>query len=155
MSHTKGQCDFPLSYVLREEEVLLDKERVFESNEALDEALVPLQGPYYDEDNRAVFDALKSQLINGPAWTWILDHDARRDGRAAWKALQAHFEGVGGQIRMKMAAYASIKRAEYKGVKNFDFDMYKQIHTEAHADLKQYGEPVPDEESKRLSGWYY
>ncbi len=144
MSHTKGHCDFPLSYVLREQEVLLDEDQVFETEEALDEAMVPLRGPYFEEDNRAVFDALKSRLLSGPAWTWIQDHDARRDGRAAWKALYDHFEGVGGQIRMKTAAYASIKRAEYKGAKNFDFDMYKRIHTQAHADLKRYGEPVPE-----------
>jgi hypothetical protein len=45
---------------------------------------------------------------------------------------------------MKTAAYASIKRAEYKGAKNFDFDLYKRIHTQAHADLKRYGKPVPE-----------
>jgi hypothetical protein len=39
---------------------------------------------------------------------------------------------------------ASIKRAEYKGAKNFDFDLYKKIHTQAHTDLKRYGEPVPE-----------
>jgi hypothetical protein len=98
----------------------------------------------YDEDNRAVFDSLKSRLIHGPAWTWIQDLDARRDGREVWKALNAHFEGVGSQIRMKTAVYASIKRAEYKDAKNFDFELYKRIHTQAHADLKCYGEPVPE-----------
>ena len=45
---------------------------------------------------------------------------------------------------MKTAAYASIKRTEYKGAKNFDFDLYKCIHTQAHADLKRYGKPVPE-----------
>jgi hypothetical protein len=45
---------------------------------------------------------------------------------------------------LKSAAYAAIKRTEYKGAKNFDFDLYKRIHTQAHADLKHYGEPVPE-----------
>ena len=144
MSHTKGQCDFPLSYVLREHEVLVDDDGEFDTQEALEEAMVPLLSSYYDEDNHAVFDSLKTRLLNCPAWTWVQDYDIKRDGRAAWKALQAHFEGTGGQIRMKTAAYASIKRAEYKGSKNFDFDLYKRIHTQAHADLKRYGEPVPE-----------
>jgi len=42
---------------------------------------------------------------------------------------------------MKTAAYAS---AKYKGAKNFDFELYKRIHTQVHADLKRYGEPVPE-----------
>jgi hypothetical protein len=144
MSHTKGQCDFPLSYVLREHEVLINEDEEFDTQEDFEEAVVPLQGSYFDEDNHAVFDSLKSRLLNGPAWTWIQDYDTKQDGRAAWKALQAHFEGIGGQIRMKTAAYASIKRAEYKGSKNFDFDLYKRIHMQAHADLKRNGEPIPE-----------
>ena len=144
MSHTKGQCDFLLSYVLRENEGLPEDEDEYETQEELEAAMVPLRGAYYDEDNHDVFDSLKSRLLNGPAWTWVQDFDTKRDGRGAWKALHAHFEGVGGQIRMKTSAYASIKRAEYKGAKNFDFDLYKRIHTQAHADLKRYGEPVPE-----------
>jgi hypothetical protein len=148
MSHTKGQCNFPISYVLRENEGPPDNEDEYETQEELELAMVPLRGAYYDEDNHAVFDSLKSRLLNGPAWTWIQDFDTKRDGRGAWKALYAHFEGVSRQIRMKTAAYASIKRAEYKGAKNFDFYLYKRIHTQAHADLKHYGEPYIPEMKK-------
>jgi hypothetical protein len=88
---------------------------LFETIDDYEEAIVPLMGPHYDLDNHVVFDSLKSHLLNGPAWTWIQDFDPKRDSRSAWKALQAHYEGVGGQIQMKTAAYASIKRAEYKG----------------------------------------
>lgn len=145
MQHTKGQCDFPLSYVLREDAIDNDENEIeHATQEAYEEAIVPLQGHYFDLDNNAVFDSLKSRLLNGPAWTWIQDYEKRRDGRGAWKALQAHFEGVSGQIRLKSAAYAAIKRAEYKGAKNFDFDLYKRVHTQAHADLKRYGEPVAE-----------
>ena len=148
LKHTKGQCNFSLSYVIcnntTADELEGDPEDTFETIDNYEEAIVPLVGPHFDIDNHMVFDSLKSRLLNGPAWTWIQDFDSRRDGRSAWKALQAHYEGVGGQIRMKTAAYASIKWAEYKGAKNFDFDLYKKIHTQAHADLKQYGEPVPE-----------
>lgn len=119
LQHTKGQCDFSLSYVIRAHddylELVGDPEDLFESLDEYEEALAPLRGMHYDLDNRAVFDSLKSRLLNGPAWTWIQDFDAKRDGRAAWKALQAHFEGVGSQLWLKNAAYSSIKRAEYKG----------------------------------------
>jgi hypothetical protein len=148
LSHTKGQCNFSLSYVIREndeaEDIEGDPEDLYETVDEYEEAVVPLRGRYYDLDNRVVFDSLKSRPLNSPAWTWIQDYHARRDGRAAWKALKAHFEGVGSQICLKTAAYASIKRTEYKGHKNFDFDLYKKIHTQAHSDLKRYGEPVPE-----------
>jgi hypothetical protein len=123
---------------------LEDENEVFNTQEALEEAIVPLSGRYYDLDNQTVFDSLKSRLLNGPAWTWIQDYDTNRDGRGTWKALLSHFKGVGSQIRLKTSTYASIKRMEYKGSKNFDFDLYKHIHTQAHADLKWYGEPVPE-----------
>jgi hypothetical protein len=54
----------------------------------------------------------------GPAWTWIQDYEKKRDGRGAWMALQAHFEGVSGQIRLKAAAYCE-PVAETKKVKDF------------------------------------
>jgi hypothetical protein len=95
MQHTKGQCDFSLSYVLREHEFINEDDGMeYETREAYEEAVVPLQGHYYDIDNHTVFDSLKSRLLNGPAWTWIQDYDRKRDGRGAWKALQAHFEGI-------------------------------------------------------------
>jgi len=148
LQHMKGQCDFALSYVIREHDTIDalegDPEELFETIDQYEEAIVPLSGHYYDLDNHVVFDSLKSRLLNGPAWTWIQDYDNKRDGRAAWKSLQAHYEGVGSQIRLKNAAYSSIKRAEYKGTKNFDFDLYKKIQTQAHSDLKRYGEPVPE-----------
>jgi hypothetical protein len=148
LKHTKGQCDFSLSYGIRDNEeadnIEGDPKDLFETLDEYEEAIVPLRGRLYDLDNRAVFDSLKSRMLIGPAWTWIQNYDVKRDGRSAWQALKAHFEGVGSQIRLKTAAYASIKRAEYKGHKNFDFDLNKKIHTQAHADLKRYGEPVPE-----------
>jgi hypothetical protein len=144
----KGQCDFALSYVIREHDTINalegDPEELFETINQYEEAIVPLSSHYYNLDNHVVFDSLKSRLLNGPARTWIQDYDNKRDGRAAWKSLQAHYEGVGSQIHLKNAAYSSIKRAEYKGAKNFDFDLYKKIHTQAHSDLKRYGGPVPE-----------
>jgi hypothetical protein len=59
-------------------------------------------------------------------------------------ALKEHFNGLSSQIRLKASAYASIRRAEYKGSKNFDFELYRRIHTQAHIDLAHYGEPVPE-----------
>jgi hypothetical protein len=145
MQCTKGQCDFPLSYILRENEddtdIIPDD---FDTITTYEESIVPFSGIHFEMDNNAVFDSLKSHLLGGPHWTWIQDYEKKRDGRAAWKALVAHFEGTNNQIRLKAAAYAAIKRAEYKGAKNFDFELYRCIHMQAHSDLLRYGEPVPE-----------
>jgi hypothetical protein len=56
--HTKGQCDFSLSYVIREndneEDVEGDPEDLFETIDEYEEAIVPLRGRYFDMDNRVV-----------------------------------------------------------------------------------------------------
>ncbi len=116
----------------------------YDTIDAYKEAIVPLSGPQFDQDNNVVFDSLKSYVLGGPHWTWIQDFERRRDGRGAWKALKEHFEGPSNQLRLKASAYAAIKRAEYKGAKNFDYELYRRIHTQAHSDLARYGEPVPE-----------
>jgi hypothetical protein len=145
MQNSKGQCDFPLSYILREHD---DPDEVDPGNyatiEAYEEAIVPFSGAHYDVDDCMVFDSLKSYILGGPHWTWIQDFERTRDGRSAWLALKEHFDGPGNKIRLKAAAYAAIKCAEYKGTKNFDYELYRRIHTQAHSDLARYGEPVPE-----------
>jgi len=145
MQRMKGQCDFPLSYVLRENEdhTGINMED-YETIDAYEEAIVPFSGMHYDADNNAVYDSLKSFLLGGPHWTWIQGHERRRDGRSAWLTLKEHFDGPNSQIRLKASTYASICRAEYKGAKNFDIKLYRHIHTQAHLDLARYGEPVPE-----------
>jgi len=66
------------------------------------------------------------------------------NGRGAWLALKEHFDGPSNQIRLKAEAYMSICRAEYKGAKNFSYELYRRIHTQAHSDLARFGEPVPE-----------
>jgi hypothetical protein len=89
-----------------------DIEELFETQENYEEAVIPLMGCSYNQDNHAMFDSLKSRLLHGPAWTWIQDFDTKHDGRPAWKALQVHFEDISGQNRLKATAYSSIRCAE-------------------------------------------
>ena len=145
MQRMKGQADFSLAYILRDNEDETDiVPDDYDTQEAYEEAIVPFQGIQYDLDNNAVFDALKSYLLGGLNWTWIQDYERRRDGRGAWLALKEHFDGPSNQIRLKAEAYASIRRAEYKGAKNFSYELYRRIHTQAHSDLARFGEPVPE-----------
>jgi hypothetical protein len=144
MQRTKGQSDFPLSYILRENNGgthLVPED--FDTIDAYEKAIVPFSGPHYEIDNNSVFDALKSYILGGPHWTWKQDFDKTRDGRGAWRKLKEHFDGPSNQIRLKAAAYVAIRRAEYKGAKNFDYALYCHIHTQALSDLARYGELAP------------
>jgi len=145
MQRMKGQADFSLAYILRanEDHTNIDYDD-YDTIEAYEEAIVPFSGLQYDLDNNAVFDALKSYVLGGPNWTWIQDFEKRRDGRGAWLALKEHFDGPSNQIRLKAEAYAAIRQAEYKGSKNFSYELYRCIHTQAHSDLAHFGEPVPE-----------
>jgi hypothetical protein len=70
MQNSKGQCDFSLSYILREHEDPGDVDpEDFLTSEAYEEAIVPFSGIHFDIDNNAVFDSLKSFVLGELHWT--------------------------------------------------------------------------------------
>jgi hypothetical protein len=96
-----------------------------------------------------VFDFLKTWTINGPAYPWMKQFSTTRNGRAAWMALLAYYEGSAARDRVKEAAYAAIANAKYHGEKKkFSFETYVNIHQEAYQDLRQNDEIIP--EGKRV-----
>ena len=107
--------------------------------------LTPHVGAGYTRDNGVVYDKLKALLINSPAFTWIRSHDRTRNGRAAWKALLAHYKGTTEQSKIKEAAYATIRNSTYPGERRgWTFENYYHAHQEAHYDLELYGEIVSE-----------
>lgn len=107
-----------------------------------------LTGPEYNINNGIVFDLLQS--LAGPAWAWINNYERVRDGRNAWKALMAYYEGDSMQTRSKQQCYEEISQAVYKGYsRNFNFSSYVTIHQQAHQDLMRMGEPVPENKKVR------
>jgi hypothetical protein len=141
--------NIPLAYVIRETAVP-QAGQIYQSEHHRIIAITPLMGAAYEEDNRKVFDLLKSWTINGLAWTWMRAHNATRNGRLAWLALVDHFEGDAQRDHVKDAAYASIAAARYYGdKKKFTFETYVSIHQEAYADLEQYGEVISEEKRVR------
>jgi hypothetical protein len=92
-----------------------------------------------------VYDALKTLLINSPAFTWIRSHDWTRNGHAAWKALLAHYKGTTEQNKIKEATYATIHNSTYPGeCRGWSLENYYHAHQEAHNDLELYGELVSE-----------
>jgi hypothetical protein len=102
-----GRGNIPLSYVIRPLDVF-DPNEIFETDHERIIKSVPLIGPDYVEDNGMVYDLLKGLMLAGPAWPWMQQYDRKRDGRGAWKALMAHYEGSSAINRNKEAAYSSI-----------------------------------------------
>ena len=56
---------------------------------------MPLEGENFKRDSKVVFQILKSACIKSDAWTWIQTFDRTANGRKAWLALVAHFDGMG------------------------------------------------------------
>jgi len=102
----------PLSYVIRENETP-DPDVQYDNEHQRLVAIAPLRGNEYKTDNGVVFDFLKSWTINGPAYPWMKQFSSTRNGRAAWLAIIAYYEGSAARDRVKEAAYAAIANAKF------------------------------------------
>jgi hypothetical protein len=67
----------------------------FTTNEEQRMYQFPLMGGSFELDNQAVFRKLKAFLIDSPGWAWIEPHDMAENGRAAYMAWMAHYNGEG------------------------------------------------------------
>ncbi len=145
----KGSHNIPLAYIIRKQEIP-DPVAVYQSEHHRVICIMPLAGIEYEEDISKVFDFLKSWTLNSPAWTWMRAHNATINGRAAWVALVAHFEGDAQRDQVKDHVYAAVAAARYYGErKKFAFETYVTIHQESYADLIQYGEIISEEKRVR------
>lgn len=91
MNGIKGKHNIPLAYIIREHKASLGNP-AYQSDHHRIIVITLLVGPEFDEDNRKVFDLLKSWIINGPAWTWMRAYNPTRNGCQAWLSLVNHFE---------------------------------------------------------------
>jgi hypothetical protein len=92
LSNHNGAQYSPLDYVTRPE---VDTVHVHttERNRLLYQ--YPLTGNLFREDNKAVFRMLADLLRGTEGYTWIASFERSQDGRAAWLALTAHYDGGG------------------------------------------------------------
>jgi len=139
-----GQCKAPLTFVIRPLDAPGNIDDYPDDHDQM-VYLTPQVGAAYTRDNGVVYDELKALLVNSPAFTWIRSHDRSRNGRAAWKALLAHYEGTTEQNRIKEAAYATIRNTTYAGEpRGWTYENYYHAHQEAHYNLELYGEIVSE-----------
>lgn len=97
-------------------------------------------GPQFKQDNKDVWKILKASLINTHPYPHISKFDTVCDGRKAWQALQAFYEGEDFMQRLKDQAFTTLNNTFYRGeTKNFNFDKYVNKHKQAHKQLQDAG----------------
>jgi hypothetical protein len=149
LNRLKGQGRIPLNYVIRTL-ALPEPGTIFATEQELMIATAPLLGDQYNLDNERVYGIVKQLILEGPAWAYITsDIDRAKNGRNAWLALRAHYEGESFLNKQKEEAYKAIDMVHYKGERaTFTFEHFTGILTKAYNDLQRYGEPVL--ESKKV-----
>jgi hypothetical protein len=143
LDQLRGSNMVPLSYVVRTDHNP-NPAAIYDTDRDRRMATVPLTGHDFNKDNETVFAILKELTMSGPAWNWIEPFNRRRNGRACFEALVAHYEGTSMMNHAKDKAYNDIATASYSGMKKTQtFEAYTSVHKKAHTTLEKHGEPVP------------
>ena len=91
LAQSYGVLREPLHYIVRPDMAPAE----FTTNEEQRMYQFPLMGGSFELDNQAVFRKLKAFLIDLPGWAWIEPHNMAENGRAAYMAWTAHYNGEG------------------------------------------------------------
>ena len=147
LSRIRGAAHIPLTYLVRESGEVTDDiaaaEYATEDDRLI--ATTVLEGPHYLLDNTTLYDEFKPLVVDGPGWSFIKKFDKAKDGRKAVLALKKQAEGLSATQTRKAAAYASLTASVYRGARRgYTYDNYVSVHQEAHNELLDLEEPVPE-----------
>ena len=120
LSHIIGKQQAPLDYVIRPEVL---PGHIFQTTREQELYSYPLNGPFFREDNKAVYRLLSDRVRDQPA-TWIQPFQASQNGRAAWLALVDHYDGGGQKEKRINKAEAILNSVFYHNERAFSFDAY-------------------------------
>ena len=137
----KGKGGHPLSYILNH--VPRNATRSNASRKVVDSIDLEEAGIYkthtvhfgknFKDDNKRVWNYLKSVLLNTPAYNHILEYDRTYNGREAWVTLKSFYEGEDFKQRLQDEAFAIFRNTVYRGdSQKFTFESYVQRHLKAH-----------------------
>jgi len=147
LSRIRGAAHIPLTYLVRDHGEVTDDIAAadYETEDARLIATTVLEGPHYLLDNTTLFDEFKPLVVDGPGWGFIKKFDKAKDGRKAVLALKRQAEGLSATQTRKAAAYASLNASQYRGARRgYTYDNYVSVHQEAHNELLDLDEPVPE-----------
>ena len=129
-----GSNKVPLAYIIRKPR---KDGTPFKSDEEARLYETALSGPYFKRDNVQVFNFLTRMLAGSDGYYWLTKYEHSKDGRRAWLALTAFYDGPGeNEMRLKHA-YNTINNTFYKNEKNFPFSRYISLLQEAFDILEQ------------------
>lgn len=101
-------------------------------------------GPYFQQDNRAVWKIIRKITPGGPGWSWVSSHSNQQNGREAYFSIKRHYLGECFQARTKAQADKVLDTAFYDGkARNFTFEKYCEKLTRAFNDLAEGEQPLP------------
>jgi hypothetical protein len=90
---------------------------------------LPLNGHSFELDNQAVYRKLKAFLIDSLGWAWIEPHHTAEDGRAAFMAWTAHYNGKGELSKHTAIAKSKHEQLHYRSEKSMSFERCTKIMT--------------------------
>ena len=149
LSSTRGGRGITLEYVIRNGDyVVSPPEQVPEpdvdSNDII-ASKATLHGPAFDYDNPRFFIILHAILSGTTGWNIISKYATRRDGRKAFIALKAHFQGNSYYDFMRSQASNLMTKTFYNGDKQkFKWEDFVAVHLEAHSLYEETGEVLSE-----------
>jgi hypothetical protein len=109
--------------------------------------MFPLEGRNCKHDNKLVFQVLKSVCIKSNAWTWIQSIDRTGNGRKAWLALVAHYDGMGEFNKHVKKVKEKISCLHFKDKKVFPIEIFvTKLKENFHVLLKDKNEELTDKQ---------
>ena len=90
-------------------------------------------GRSYKEDNKRVWNVLKSLIHETNAYDHVLDCDRTSNGRKAWLTLKTFYEGEDFKQRLQDEAFTILNQTIYRGEgPRYNFESYVNRHIKAH-----------------------
>ena len=122
LNATLGAAGVPIHYIICPEVEDSDNNLFWEDDERRCYQM-PLGGQNFKHNNKLVYKLLKAACVDTNAWAWIQKNDPFADGRKAWLALVAHYDGFGDlnkrvqQAKMELLLKASLQRQKGPSVR--------------------------------------
>ena len=151
----KGKKGYPIEYII--DDTVRDITRANAARRFVD--ILPITddgylkkhvvhfGTAFKDDNRRVWNVLKSLLHKAPAYNHIVGYDRTANGRKAWITLKTFYEGEDYLQCLQDEGFAILNNTVYRGEsKHYTYESYVERHVKAHKLLvdAKYG---PDEEN--------
>ena len=148
LSNMIGSRNIPLSYVTDESErpritratAFLEVATMDLSDDSFFAANTTHHGPAYVEDNSKVWMLIKKSLLGHPPYHHIDEYERKRDGRGAWLALKAYYEGEDFVNKTIQENLTKLRTLHYRGeTQRFGFEQFIELQKECYKRLRDVG----------------